>query len=316
MLFFQHGRQLLQGENLAIVRCLSAQSGLIMLEDLTAQGFHILARHMRDMQTDVFKLPHLTMIMEKLAQIHAASLPIDWLQVLPYLKRDAFLETTNFPFSMLFGKACKAYSEVLEEYYPDIDKKYSKWLRSSKPLEALLKLVKPESHELTVLGHGDFWVNNIMVKVDSTTNLPLDVKFIDFQLCRYVPPSRDIQNLLYTCCSKALRDECEPSLLQTYVASFNATLGYEKLKLHDFIQEYESSRLFGLSVALVFRSMNLMHDLYPSEGEEMTNEMFGAMISGVQFENMLERCHRDPSFAKHTKELVLQVITVLDKWGA
>jgi aminoglycoside/choline kinase family phosphotransferase len=285
-----------------------------MLEDLTAQGFHILARDMSDIG-NVFKHPHLNMIMERLAQIHAASLPIDWLQVLPYLKQDSFIETHNFPFPTLFRKACKAYSEALEEYYPDVDKKYSNWLKSSKPLEALLKLVKPKSHELTVLGHGDFWVNNIMFKVDSNTNLPLDVKFIDFQLCRYVPPSRDIQNLLYTCGKKALRDECEPSLLQMYVSSFNATLGYEKLKLEDFIVEYESSRLFGLSVALVFRSMNLMPDLYPSEGEEMTNEIFSAMISGVQFENMLERCHKDPSFTENVKELILELINVLDKWG-
>jgi hypothetical protein len=299
---------------LPVVKCLSIKSDRLIMEDLSAKDYKIMITCMDDIGKKPLSFHHYKIAMEKLARFHASSFGLDWLKILPHLSTDAMLQKESNPFPVIFKKACQAYARAISYFYPEIDRKYSEWLESCNPSETMLKLVKPDKKYINVLGHGDFWLNNIMFRTNPETNHPEDAVFIDFQLCRFVPGSRDIQNLLFTCTSKSYREKYESQLIAAYVRSFNDALGYEKHKLQEFQAEYDEGRMFGVLISLVFRSMNHMSDLYPRQGQEMSDEMFQTLMSGQHFDNLIQRCEQEEFFRDSALEMIEDLIQVLDKY--
>jgi aminoglycoside phosphotransferase (APT) family kinase protein len=149
-------------------------------------------------------------MMRRLAEFNAASIDVNWIEKIPLLKSDNFFELNPSPHSFytMCVEAFSAAAALLVEFYPD-SKLAANWLLSSHSFAKLIEFSKPSQDSLNVLAHGDFWINNMMFKEQ-----PLDVCFIDFQLCRYVHPTRDILHVMYTCLDRKFRIQHEAEMLE------------------------------------------------------------------------------------------------------
>lgn len=65
------------------------------------------------------------------------------------------------------------------------------------------KLVLNENETWNVLGHGDFWINNLMFQKDATGKVQ-KVKFVDLQGIRYANPLIDVLQFLYSSTEKEI----------------------------------------------------------------------------------------------------------------
>ncbi|CAG7722643.1 unnamed protein product [Allacma fusca] len=71
-----------------------------------------------------------------------------------------------------------------------------------------------------VLLHGDCWSNNMMFRYDEKTNRPVEVVFLDFQLCRQGDPFCDVSYTLYSSGGPNLRPKHLESMLHVYYDTF------------------------------------------------------------------------------------------------
>ncbi|XP_075161978.1 uncharacterized protein LOC142234685 isoform X2 [Haematobia irritans] len=260
---------------------------IIVLEDLKEDGFRMQNRLVG------LELNYCEIVMKQLAKLHAASIAAKQLD------------------NEIFWDKCKKVREIVyckeaEEFYRNIletsIQESLDSLRSSnvdgcltEPIRLIEKLqnklfgkiqnyiCNPAEH-MSVMCHGDLWVNNIMfvtTKIDNndrrdseksfensnTSNassyLPRDVRFLDLQAMRYTSLVFDLLHFIYTSTKRDLRDTYTKHLLETYSIELSATL--EKLFTHsvrdldsllrtysldNITEEYYKHVLYGLAVCM------------------------------------------------------------------
>lgn len=117
-----------------------------------------------------------------------------------------------------------------------------------------LTLQEIQKSDFIVLGHGDFWVNNMMFRYQN--GILQDIRIIDLQAALPMSPAADLWKFLYTSISPGLLNSHSDFLIATYVASFQETL--RKLNVprvqipgEGFLRkEINSRELFGFIVAM------------------------------------------------------------------
>jgi hypothetical protein len=72
----------------------------------------------------------------------------------------------------------------------------------------------------TTLLHGDCWSNNMMFRYDEKTGRPVEVVFIDLQICRESDPMNDICYALFASGQPDLRRKHLTSMLHVYFDTF------------------------------------------------------------------------------------------------
>ncbi|XP_055641626.1 uncharacterized protein LOC129778627 [Toxorhynchites rutilus septentrionalis] len=232
--------------------CQGIPSDIIVMDDLTSLRYKLANRQegLDQMQVE--------MVLEKLAQFHAASavhstntgyLKLlyktglynkDNLEVMERLLRPAydacFDAIKSFPFA-------KEYITDLEKIQP---------VAFTRVFETLL--VDP--HGFNVLNHGDFWCNNILFQYEGVDKL-IDSSLIDFQLCFYGSPVLDLNFFLFTSVSEDIRLSKLHYFIRYYhekLISNLVVLGYRlalptlKTLQFDFYDRlvYGASTIFGL----------------------------------------------------------------------
>lgn len=206
--------------------CRKVPSDIIVMDDLCSLGYKVANRQEGLDQVQV------EMILEKLAQFHAASAvheePTecfqetykdglynrDNLEVMERLLRPAYDACFNairsFPFA--------------EEYINDLERIQP--IALSRVFETLV--VDPNG--FNVLNHGDFWCNNILFQHKDDDTL-MDSSLIDFQLCFYGSPVLDLNFFLFT----SVKADIRLSKLHYFIRYYHeklisnlAVLGYKK----------------------------------------------------------------------------------------
>jgi len=241
----------------------------LVLEDLTTLGFKMANRH------DRLDSLHCTLALKNLAKFHAASVAL-------YDKNpngmDVYVESiyTDKNLDMMrkfMDTSFNALANVVEKWSGF--EKYGDKLRLIIPTicDRIMEIVKPVPDSLSVLTHGDFWVNNMMFHYCPETGKPDQVRFIDFQLARYSTPVLDLQYFIHTSASELVRSEYTEHLLQVYHTELRdqlKTLGCD-LHIYTFEQmkkEYEDRSLFGLMTACTVLSAVLAD---PEEAFDLEN---------------------------------------------
>lgn len=306
--------------NLPVVHCLAAYDNTIVMEDLCASGYRTLSNSMDDVGKGSLKISHVRLVMRKLAQLHAASLDVDWLKKLPELKVEGLFEGSGKKMmESHVNSGITSVTSIINEVYPSEKyKKYNEWLLSTKCYEKIVENVKPSTKYFNVLGHGDFWENNMMFKIDPVTNIPIDVKFIDLQLVRFAPLTIDLLYFLYLCTDKKFRDTYETEILDTYLSAFNTAICEtpDRLSLEVLRRQYDEGRLFGAMLCAFMRpAIFLVESAWPGEDEEMTKEQLDKAIYGIAADTVLRKFRSDETFKLVMMELVDELVEEMDRAG-
>lgn len=241
----------------------------LILEDLMILGFKMANRH------DRLDLLHCTVALKGLAKFHAASVALydknrnsmdDYVETIYTEKnRDMMLKFT--------ASAVGTLANVVEKWSGF--EEYGDKLRGILPTfcDRIMEIVKPVPDSLSVLNHGDFWVNNMMFHYCPETGKPDQVRFIDFQMSRYSTPVLDLQYFMYSSASEQVRSEYTEHLLQVYHTELQDTLrtlgsDHHIYTIEQMKKEYEERSLFGLITACTLLSAVLAD---PAEAFDMEN---------------------------------------------
>uniref|UniRef100_A0A1L8DN26 Putative juvenile hormone-inducible protein n=1 Tax=Nyssomyia neivai TaxID=330878 RepID=A0A1L8DN26_9DIPT len=190
----------------------------LALDDLTKYGYEAADRQ------DGLDFAHCILAMESLGRFHGVSLAM----------KDQ--EPENF--RKIAQKVTETYySPHLKGWYNDFQKTQimvakdavGKEYPGTKIEEKMLQFTSGELYDLlsgithadsplAVIGHGDCWAPNFLIKYASG-RVPKEMMIIDFQLARYATIACDLSFFIYSCTSQALREEHYDDLLRAYHAS-------------------------------------------------------------------------------------------------
>ena len=267
--FLQQNIQGREVQNLTPFCYKTSRPQTLVLEDLMTLGFQMANRH------DRLDLLHCTLALKGLAKFHAASVALydknpncmdDYVEIM-------YTEKNRDGMMKFMDPSINALANVVEKWSGF--EKYGDKLRLIIPTicDRVMEIVKPVPDSLSVLTHGDFWVNNMMFHYCPETGKPDQVKFIDFQITRYSTPVLDLQYFIHTSASEQVRSEYTEHLLQVYHTELQGTLKtlacdhhiytFEQLK-----KEYEDRSLFGLITACTVLCAVLAD---PAEAFDMEN---------------------------------------------
>lgn len=104
--------------------------------------------------------------------------------------------------------------------------------------------------------HNDFWVNNVMIKYQDASDVPVSTKIIDFQLADYDSLAKDVIFFLFSSVRKSVLDDSYDNLINLYYSTFIDTL--EKLKCDTRPFTYE---LFLEELTMAATCSELVHVL-------------------------------------------------------
>ncbi|XP_069679413.1 uncharacterized protein [Periplaneta americana] len=173
-------------------------------------------------------LTHTRLAVSQLARFHAISIALKKLK--PQVYKDIVFRACrprNFDFSEEEKRAntprlinsvkiipeCEIYIDrVLEAINMGIKRQYDKSLHT--PCELYATIV-----------HSDFWVNNMMFKYDpNNENIPVGIKFLDFQIVKYSSCVRDLIFFLYTSTEEGVITNHYDELVSLYHDNFTDCL--------------------------------------------------------------------------------------------
>ncbi|KAJ9595289.1 hypothetical protein L9F63_027327 [Diploptera punctata] len=124
---------------------------------------------------------------------------------------------------------------------------------ASKATDVMVEQTKPKEGEVSVLNHGDIWINNIMFKIVSNDKVE-DVRFFDFQLARFTSPAIDLHFFLYLNLQEQVLFQRFSELIQEYHSELSNTLqccGYDSnlITLAKLKEELKRTEKFALITA-------------------------------------------------------------------
>lgn len=241
----------------------------LILEDLTNFGFKMADRRAR------LDLLHCTLALKGLARFHAMSVALhdkNPSSMDDYIE-SVYTEKNREVMSNYTVAAFSALANVVEKWSGF--EEYGDKFRAIIPTiwDRMMEIVKPVRGSLSVLNHGDFWVNNMMFHYCSDTEKPDDVRFFDFQMSRYSSPALDLLYFMYTSPSEDVRSEHTEHLLEEYHKELHDTLKILGCEHHQFTieqlkEEFEDKSFFGLIAACTVLTAVLAE---PAETYDMEN---------------------------------------------
>lgn len=268
----------------------------MIFDDLTVDKYEVVY--------DQQDLPHLKMIIEKIAKYHALS---------KVLVENGMSEITTF--KMEFTDEMKAIMMPVSRVLAQLVKVVKTWPGYEKIGEkvedfipklfdfAHKAMTRDYSHEFNVLNHGDFHLRNLMFKRNADGELS-EVIFLDFQMPNYNIPSFDLTGLLNTMGTFDVRSN-EEEVFKLYHENLVANLkryGYKG----------DLPTLLDILVAMLRSSDNhviyslIAGTMFALKGVELGD--FFAAKENTELTEALRKLFNEPTFVKNTK-------FTLDKFG-
>ncbi|XP_065203275.1 uncharacterized protein LOC135833409 [Planococcus citri] len=150
-----------------------------------------------------------------------------------------------------------------------------------------------DSNRISTLNHGDYWINNILFK--ETGDNGLELRMIDFQLARWVPPVFDIIKLIVCSVQFDVIQNHSSEIFQAYVDEFNATLKSVRCNYSYTIDQFYSDMKYQRYNYLVQIAI-FLRALYALPESVVANESNNDAI------NLEKMFIQDPSKELHYKQ--------------
>jgi hypothetical protein len=124
----------------------------------------------------------------------------------------------------MFSGAVDNAVDIIRLRDEELSRKMRAALDSSKIYKIMMSVGKMTDEKIfPVIIHGDFWVNNILIKYNDRDE-PTSVKFIDFQQTRRGNIFEELLYFIFTSTTPDLRAKHLSQLLQVYYESFTSSL--------------------------------------------------------------------------------------------
>ncbi|CAH0551517.1 unnamed protein product [Brassicogethes aeneus] len=198
---------------LRFAKCLFASKELIILEDLSKDGYRNLKKK------TMLTLEQIKNVLKELANLHAASISL-------MIKNPEKFKAISQTVQEISFATPKTDVMVTQEW--NLDKAID-LLKSNPEASAILCELKEKTFELqkqslmgprklNVITHGDCWTNNILVNKNN------EVQLIDLQSMRTTSIAADLTYFLYTNMDPSVRMKHEKKLLNIYFKELNQNL--------------------------------------------------------------------------------------------
>ncbi|XP_011176539.1 uncharacterized protein LOC105208414 isoform X1 [Zeugodacus cucurbitae] len=162
----------------------------IVLEDLNTKKFRNINR------LKGFDMPHMKRVLEKLAEFHAAS--VMWYEkygTYPDEFHKSYLPA-NYQKSKSYQARVQSYKAAMATWGLEDYDKYMECIPNAEQfVNAAMSCFNSDPAEFKVLNHGDFWSSNIMLNYTSSGEVN-QIRFVDFQLCKWGSPAQDLWELI------------------------------------------------------------------------------------------------------------------------
>ncbi|XP_017011347.2 uncharacterized protein [Drosophila takahashii] len=252
----------------------------IVFDDLTQYGYKLASRQ-RGLNEE-----HCVVILKKLGKFHASSMVLAEKE--PSVREhfttgmlDENYIRTNERFINFMTLQCRTLADMVAKWpgYELLAEKLHHHCDNIK--ENLVTTGRTLPGEITVLNHGDLWVNNFMYKYDDEQpTKPIDAIFVDFQNSFFGSPGCDINFFLNSSVQLDVLIHRREFLIQTYYESLRDSLE----RMHsafvpsytDIQKEIRARELYGFFSSYAFLPMVTMkkEDSYDISIEALTNEDF------------------------------------------
>ncbi|XP_075145284.1 uncharacterized protein LOC142220180 [Haematobia irritans] len=268
----------------------------IMFEDLTSKDY-TLADRLKGLDRI-----HTDMVIEKLAKFHAAAAVLNERLHGDLEKFDRGLFNK---YSRKLGKMYEYFTEANAESIvkndPNLGCYFYDKLMQVKPhvVEYATKAYVDNSPgDFLTLCHGDFWVNNIMMKYNREEGHLEDLLFVDFQFSNWSSPAIDLYSLFCNSLEPSLtwNFQAHDEMLQLYhsvLKEMLQKLGYLKPipSLHDLQQQFVKRKFLILTGILTDHAI-VTSDL--SEDADL-NCLVGSTEKSMRFRENCCKCERHRS---------------------
>lgn len=168
-----------------------------------------------------------------------------------YPLKENHIRTTTFENAI---EALSALIQVIPKYQSrsDLEEIIAKF---AKVMKKIYSAVQPSEKYRNVVNHGDLWVNNVMFSYQG--KIPVNCKFVDFQLSRFAPPAMDLADLIYISSTKAFRAENFGDVLEVYCEAFEDELNRAQVDLSalprsELLENFAELKVAGLIEAALF----------------------------------------------------------------
>lgn len=277
----------------------------ILMGDLKDLGFEMFDRHQEQ------KFEHFELVMKTLGRCHALSFALkdqhpDRIEpfksmVELFTTKDADDPAMDTWFSMLITRTMETLDQENE---PEVYEKTKKALEG-KFIDMIKDLTNGKLAEpYAVICHGDCWNNNMLFKHEN--GIPVDIRLLDWQICRYASPVLDLMYFIFTASTKAFRDQHYETLLDIYhqsLSGFLRRLGSDPEKLFPRKALDEQLQRFG-RFGLLMAVMLLPVMTTKSEDVPDLEEMAEKMENGVDVSNDVHNFRSESTEAIYREKMV------------
>uniref|UniRef100_A0A1B6GX18 CHK kinase-like domain-containing protein n=1 Tax=Cuerna arida TaxID=1464854 RepID=A0A1B6GX18_9HEMI len=235
--------------------CLHTSTNVIVLEDLSSIGF-LTGNRIKGLDLD-----HSVLAFQALGRFHAVSLSLKYQNrraldnILSQVQEVVFVPEAAPVFGVSLENALELAVTSLKHCPEQVIFDAVQILQSlqGRTFRTLMSLLTPKE-PLSVICHGDFWINNVMFRYKN--NKVSEVAFTDLQVVRYSSLATDILHFMYTSLEPGLSRDYSDELLKVYHRSLSETMAKigpsaPPIKLEDISDEIESHALYGLLMSFL-----------------------------------------------------------------
>ncbi|XP_019626366.1 PREDICTED: uncharacterized protein LOC109471476 [Branchiostoma belcheri] len=168
----------------------SSMVSVRVMENLKSQGFSIKANR------QLLSREEMMLAAGALAQLHGLSHRLELREGVPLPEKYDWIMTQSDISDEMMDRVTYQYQIAVKAFAAAFPDQVDLVARLEKLELKELLLNEGLSSRLKVVNHAECWINNIMFKY--TESVPTDVKLVDWQSPRYLPPTYDL-TLLFLC---------------------------------------------------------------------------------------------------------------------